>query len=91
MFQAELVVTLRPVVNDPEGLTIKTALHALGFSAVQDVRAGKFLELTLDTADRAEAEAMCEAMARQLLANSVIEDYRVTVHPLASVAGREAS
>ena len=90
MFRADLIVTLKSVVNDPEGSTIKSALHALGFVAVEDVRAGKFLQLTLDTSDRAEAQAMAEAMARQLLANAVIEDFRITLTPVDRPAGVRA-
>ena len=91
MFRAEVIVTLKPVVNDPEGSTIKGALHALGFQAVDDVRAGKYLQLTLDTDDRAEARAMTEAMARQLLANSVIEDFRISMAPVEQRAGSRAT
>jgi phosphoribosylformylglycinamidine synthase subunit PurS len=81
LFRAEIFVTLKPVVNDPAGLTIRGGLHALGFASVTDVRAGKYLVLTLDEADAARARARVEEMARQLLANAVIEDYRIEVHP----------
>lgn len=77
MVKAEVYVTLKPVVNDPAGLTIRGGLHALGFDRVSDVRAGKYLVLTLDETDRVKARQQVEAMARQLLANEVIEDYRV--------------
>lgn len=79
MRRAEVVVTLKPVVNDPEGLTIRGGLHALGFDRVTDVRSGKFLVLTLNEPDEARAREQVEAMARQLLANEVIEDYRITI------------
>jgi phosphoribosylformylglycinamidine synthase len=65
------------VVNDPQGLTIRGGLHALGFDRVTDVRSGKYLVLTLDEPDEARARRQVEDMARQLLANEVIEDYRV--------------
>jgi phosphoribosylformylglycinamidine synthase len=74
---AEVYVTLKPVVNDPAGLTIRGGLHALGFDQVTDVRSGKYLLVTLDESDRARAREAVEAMARQLLANEVIEDYRI--------------
>jgi phosphoribosylformylglycinamidine synthase len=77
MLRAEVVVSLKPVVNDPAGLTIRGGLHALGFETVSDVRAGKYLVLTLDESDEAKARGQIEAMARQLLANEVIEDYRI--------------
>jgi phosphoribosylformylglycinamidine synthase len=76
-YRAEVFVTLKPVVNDPAGLTIKGGLHALGFESVTEVRAGKYLLLTLDEADAAQARARVDDMARQLLANALIEDYRI--------------
>ncbi len=76
-YRAEVFVTLKPVVNDPAGLTIKGGLHALGFESLTEVRAGKYLVLTLDESDAAQARAQVEDMARQLLANAVIEDYRI--------------
>ena len=84
MFQAEVFVTLKPVVNDPQGLTIRSGLHALGFDEVRDVRSGKYLVLTLDVRDEAEARERVEAMARTLLANAVIEDFRIQLHEAAS-------
>jgi phosphoribosylformylglycinamidine synthase len=79
MVKAEVFVTLKPVVNDPEGLTIRGGLHNLGFRSVSDVRAGKYLVLTLDESDAEKAREQVDAMARQLLANEVIEDYRVRI------------
>ncbi len=80
-FRAEVFVTLKPVVNDPAGLTIKGSLHALGFDSVTEVRAGKYLVVTLDADDDAEARSRVEAMTRQLLANAVIEDSRIELQP----------
>ena len=77
MLTAEVYVTLKPVVNDPAGLTIRGGLHALGFDQVTSVRSGKYLVVTLDESDQARAREAVEAMARQLLANEVIEDYRI--------------
>ncbi len=81
-YRAEVFVTLKPVVNDPAGLTIKGGLHALGFDSVTEVRAGKYLVLTIDESDAAHARARIEDMARQLLANAVIEDYRIELEPI---------
>ncbi|TMF60252.1 MAG: phosphoribosylformylglycinamidine synthase subunit PurS [Chloroflexi bacterium] len=81
MFKAEVFVTLKPVVNDPAGLTIRGGLQALGFESVKDVRAGKYLAITLDEPDEARARARVEEMAQQLLANAVIEDFRIEVQP----------
>ena len=79
MLRAEVVVTLKPVVNDPEGLTIRGGLRALGFNSVSEVRSGKYLVLTLDEADPVKGRQQIESMARQLLANEVIEDYRIEI------------
>ncbi|HYB74997.1 MAG TPA: phosphoribosylformylglycinamidine synthase subunit PurS [Candidatus Sulfotelmatobacter sp.] len=76
MFEARVYVTLKQGVLDPQGDTVRSALEALGFAGVGDVRIGKFMVLTLNGASRAEAEAQVHAMCRQLLANPVIEDYR---------------
>ena len=82
MFRAEVFITLKPVVNDPAGLTIKGGLHALGFESVTEVRAGKYLVLTLDETDPAQARARIDEMAQQLLANAVIEDYRIELQAI---------
>jgi phosphoribosylformylglycinamidine synthase len=76
MFLARVYVTLKPTVNDPQGLTIKGALHSLGFAAVESVRAGKYMEIRIDAADRAAAESQVREMCSKLLANPVIEDFR---------------
>lgn len=78
-FLARVYVTLRPTVNDPQGLTIRGGLHALGFAEVASVRAGKYIEVRLDAATKAEAEARVGEMCRRLLANPVIEDFRFAV------------
>lgn len=76
MWLARVYVTLKPVVNDPQGLSIRGALHSLGFGQVAAVRAGKYLEITLEAADKAAAAAAVTEMCRKLLANPVIEDFR---------------
>ena len=76
MYLARVYVTLKPTVNDPQGLTIRGALHSLGFADVESVRAGKYLEVRLDAKDRKQAEKKLGEMCRKLLANPVIEDYR---------------
>jgi phosphoribosylformylglycinamidine synthase subunit PurS len=78
-FRAEVFVTPKAVVNDPQGLTIRQGLRSLGFEGVQDVRAGKYLVLTLESPDRDTALARLDDMARTLLANAVIEDYRIEI------------
>ena len=82
MFLAKVYVTLKPTVNDPQGLTIKGALHNLGFSQVQEVRAGKFIEIKIDETDLDKARSEVENMCRKLLANTVIENFRFELEPL---------
>ncbi len=75
--QVRVHVTLKPGVLDPQGKAIEHALQALGFAGVGGVRQGKVIELTLDEDDPARARESVEAMCRQLLANTVIEDYAI--------------
>ncbi|MBI4295026.1 MAG: phosphoribosylformylglycinamidine synthase subunit PurS [Chloroflexi bacterium] len=79
MYLARVYVTLKPTVNDPQGLTIRGGLHNLGFGSVTEVRAGKYLEIKLNERDRARAEEQIREMCRKLLANPVIENYRFEV------------
>ena len=76
MYLAKVYITLKPTVNDPQGLTIKGALHNLGFSSVEDVRAGKYIEVKIAEKDIAAARKQVEEMCRKLLANPVIENSR---------------
>ena len=75
-YLARVYVTLKPTVNDPQGLTISGALHSLGFSEVESVRAGKYMEIHLSATEEAAARGRVEEMCRKLLANPVIEDFR---------------
>ena len=75
--QVRVHVTLKPGVLDPQGKAIENALQALGFAGVGGVRQGKVIELTLDEDDPARARESVEAMCRQLLANTVIENYDI--------------
>ncbi len=84
MYLARVYVTLKPTVNDPQGLTIRGALHSLGFADVESVRAGKYLEVSLAAKDRKKAEKQLTEMCRKLLANPVIEDYRFELAELVS-------
>jgi phosphoribosylformylglycinamidine synthase subunit PurS len=72
--KARIFVTLKPGVLDPQGKAIHHALEGLGFAGVNDVRQGKLIELDLD--DGTE-DATIEAMCQKLLANTVIEDFRI--------------
>jgi len=76
MYLAKVYVTLKPTVNDPQGLTIKGALQTLGFSSVEAVRAGKYLEIRVNESNLDTAKDQIQEMCRKLLANPVIENYR---------------
>ena len=82
MYLAKVHVTLKPTVNDPQGLTIKGALHDLGFQDVGSVRVGKYMEVVLQQKSRPKAEAQLEDMCRRLLANPVIERYRLELEEI---------
>ncbi|MFQ5926767.1 MAG: phosphoribosylformylglycinamidine synthase subunit PurS [Terriglobia bacterium] len=74
--KARVYVTLKRTVLDPQGQTILAALASLGHQAVKDVRQGKVFELELDGVSRAEAEKQIEQIAREVLTNPVIEEFR---------------
>ncbi len=77
--RARVYVTLKPSIVDPQGQTITEALHTLGYGTVQDVRQGKYFELELEAATTEQARVLAGDVANQLLANPVIESYRVEV------------
>ena len=81
-FSASVYVALKPGVNDPQGNAVLGGLHSLGFTAVDGVRVGKYLTLTLDAPDEAAASAQVGGMCEKLLANPVIESYRVEIAAL---------
>ncbi len=76
---ARVIVTPKPVVNDPQGVTVRQGLATLGFGEVTDVRVGKYIEVRLHAGSEREARERVDAMCRQLLANHVIEDYHFDV------------
>jgi phosphoribosylformylglycinamidine synthase subunit PurS len=79
MMKARVFVTLKPSVFDPQGKTIADALHSLGYHGVGDVRQGKFFELEVAAGSAQEARALASEVADKVLANPVIESYRVEV------------
>ncbi len=81
-FLGKVFDTLKPTVNDPEGITIGSALSSLGFEAVQGVRSGKYFELTLQATSPKKAQKLVDQMCSRLLANPVIETYRFEVEKL---------
>jgi len=77
--KALIYVTLKPSVLDPQGKAVLGGLHALGYGETEDVRVGKYIELTLGRIDRREAETRVREMCEKLLANTVIEQYRFEI------------
>lgn len=81
MAEAKIHVTLKPGVLDPQGLTIKRALEALGFSEAEEVRVGKYIVLRLADGEPAALRQRVEEMCGRLLANPVIEQYDIDLSP----------
>jgi phosphoribosylformylglycinamidine synthase len=77
--KARVFVTLKPSVFDPQGQTIADALHSMGYTGIGDVRQGKYFELELDSRSADQARALAAEVADRLLANPVIESYRVEI------------
>lgn len=78
--KAKVYVTLKAGVLDPQGKAIQHSVELLGYDRISDVRQGKYFEIALDNSlDRASAQETIERMAREVLSNPVIEDYRVEV------------
>jgi phosphoribosylformylglycinamidine synthase len=77
IFAVEVIVALKPVVNNPQGLVVRDSLHRLGFSGVRSVRVGKHIELEVEADTEADARERVELMCEQLLRNTVIEDSRI--------------
>ena len=77
--KARVTVTLKTGVLDPQGKAIEGALRSLGISGVASVRQGKVFDIEIEGADRAKTEALLKEAADKLLANTVIENYRVEV------------
>jgi phosphoribosylformylglycinamidine synthase subunit PurS len=78
MYKVKVYITLRESVLDPQGSAVKQALHSMNFNEVEDVRIGKYMELTIPSTVK-NVEEMVEEMCHKLLANPVIEDYRYEI------------
>lgn len=76
-YQAQIYVTLRPSVLDPAGTAVQSGLKHLGYDNVEQVRIGKYVELQIAAADETTARSQLDQICSQLLANPVIENYRV--------------
>ena len=79
--RARVYVTLKTGVLDPAGKAVESSLHALGFPEAKDVRLGKYVELQVEAKDEATARARVEQMAQKLLANTVVENFKVEIVP----------
>jgi phosphoribosylformylglycinamidine synthase subunit PurS len=78
--KAKVYVTLKPSVLDPQGKAIQHSVESIGFSQIEEVRQGKFFEISLDSSiSESEAREVSERIAKEVLANPVIEDYRVEI------------
>ncbi len=75
--KAQIYIRLKPGLLDAQGKTVKSALDALGFKSVKDVRMGKYIELDLNGTKAASTKKEVERMCEKLLANPIIENYRV--------------
>ncbi|MBT8400804.1 MAG: phosphoribosylformylglycinamidine synthase subunit PurS [Rhodothermia bacterium] len=79
MFKANVEVTLRPSILDPQGKAVQHALHDLGFAAVGKVRIGKHIELWIEAETETEARSLVDAACEKLLTNPVMEDYEYDI------------
>ena len=78
-FRARVFVTLKPSVFDPQGRTIADALHSMGYGSVGDVRQGKYFELDVTADSNDAAKALAAEVSHKLLANPVIESFRIEI------------
>ncbi|HET6569801.1 MAG TPA: phosphoribosylformylglycinamidine synthase subunit PurS [Rhodothermales bacterium] len=86
MYKAHIVVTLRPSILDPQGKATQHALHSIGHGSVEQVRIGKFIEMWIDAESEQEAREAAEEACRRVLANPVMEDFRIEVERVAEEA-----
>lgn len=78
MYKVKVYVSLKESVLDPQGSAVQHALHSMTYNEVQDVRIGKYMELTIEKSDR-DLDVLVKEMCEKLLVNTVIEDYRYEV------------
>ncbi len=83
-YQAQIYVTLRPSVLDPAGTAVQSGLKHLGYENVEQIRIGKYIEVTLDASSEAIAREQLDRICDQLLANPVIENYRFDLQSLST-------
>jgi phosphoribosylformylglycinamidine synthase len=85
-YNAQVYVTLRPSVLDPAGTAVCSSIQHLGYDTVEQVRIGKYIELSLTATDEADARQQLDRICDQLLANPVIEIYRFELTPVLETA-----
>jgi phosphoribosylformylglycinamidine synthase subunit PurS len=79
VFHAKVQVTLKKSILDPQGKAVEQGIHSLGFDKVENVRIGKYIEMDIDVATKADAESITKDIANKLLANLVMESYSFSV------------
>ena len=84
-YQARIYITLRPSVLDPAGTAVESGLKQMGYTEVESVRIGKYIELQLKADNQEEANQHLDQMCDRLLANTVIENYRFELSELTTV------
>jgi phosphoribosylformylglycinamidine synthase len=77
--KAKVYVTLKKGVLDPQGKAVGSALKSMGYNEVKNLRIGKFMEIEFDSSSRQNAEKRLKEMCEKLLANTIIEDYKVEI------------
>ncbi|MFE4107872.1 phosphoribosylformylglycinamidine synthase subunit PurS [Almyronema epifaneia] len=85
-YQAKIYVTLRPSVLDPAGTAVRSGLTHMGYTNVEQVRIGKYIEVSLTAENEDAARQQLDRMCDQLLANPVIENYRFELQALSAIA-----
>ncbi|MEO0395557.1 MAG: phosphoribosylformylglycinamidine synthase subunit PurS [Cyanobacteria bacterium P01_A01_bin.137] len=83
-YQAQVYVTLRPSVLDPAGTAVRSGLEHMGYDNVEKIRIGKYIEVSLTAESEAAARQQLDKMCDQILANPVIENYRIEVQAMAA-------
>ncbi len=83
-YQAQVYVTLRPSVLDPAGTAVRSGLEHMGYDNVEKIRIGKYIEVSLTAESEAAARQQLDKMCDQILANPVIENYRIELQAMAA-------
>ena len=82
MYKAKVLIKRRPSILDPQGKAVEKGAMHLGLNNIKDTRIGKYIEFTVDTPDRADAEEEVTGYCKKLLANPIMEDFEFTLEPV---------